>query len=283
MKPDTRTRSADDATAEDDELESWSYRVLSAGGRGMIRGAEFLIRRVIAREPFPDMATFEWTNSLLDSLPQIEAEVRSLLEDIDAIPVFQELSPEQARISVGAPWRSLVFVFFGRRSRANLQLCPATAAALSGIPGLTLAMFSVLSPGAEIAEHRGPFNGVLCYHLPIVVPQDAEACGLELAGEVRTWRVGDGFVFDDTYRHRAWNRSSEPRVVLKIDFHRSLPFPLAAMSRVVVWLLGTSPFGRRPMRKVADHAAGRVAGARRSTCTGPLAEPAGPIAPSGTG
>jgi hypothetical protein len=54
-------------------------------------------------------------------------------------------------------------------------------------------------------------------HLPLRVPAEAERCGLEVGGEVRHWREGEALVFCDAHRHRAWNDSDEPRLVLVFD------------------------------------------------------------------
>jgi aspartate beta-hydroxylase len=51
-------------------------------------------------------------------------------------------------------------------------------------------------------------------HLPLIVPEN---CALNVGGELHAWRQGRIVVFDDTYEHEAWNRSSEPRVVLIFD------------------------------------------------------------------
>ena len=37
------------------------------------------------------------------------------------------------------------------------------------------AMISILSPRKHILDHRGPYKGVLRYHLGLIVPQDAES------------------------------------------------------------------------------------------------------------
>ena len=42
-------------------------------------------------------------------------------------------------------------------------------------------------------------------------------CGFRVGGEVREWRVGEAFAFDDTIEHEAWNDSDELRAVLIFD------------------------------------------------------------------
>jgi aspartyl/asparaginyl beta-hydroxylase (cupin superfamily) len=51
-------------------------------------------------------------------------------------------------------------------------------------------------------------------HLPLVVPP---GCRFRVGGETREWRVGEGWVFDDTIEHEAWNDSEHPRYVLILD------------------------------------------------------------------
>jgi aspartate beta-hydroxylase len=51
-------------------------------------------------------------------------------------------------------------------------------------------------------------------HLPLIVP---DKCGFRVGGEIREWRVGEAFVFDDTIEHEAWNESDAIRAVLIVD------------------------------------------------------------------
>jgi len=52
-------------------------------------------------------------------------------------------------------------------------------------------------------------------HLPLLVPPD---CALQLVDAgTRAWIEGQLVMFDDTYLHEAWNRSSSIRVILLMD------------------------------------------------------------------
>ncbi len=93
------------------------------------------------------------------------------------------------------------------------------------IPGMTTAMFSILSPRKHILPHRGPYKGVLRYHLGLIVPQDAEACRIRVGEDIRHWEAGRSMVFDDTFNHEVWNDTDETRVVLFVDVLRPLPEP----------------------------------------------------------
>jgi aspartyl/asparaginyl beta-hydroxylase (cupin superfamily) len=75
-------------------------------------------------------------------------------------------------------------------------------------------MFSLLKAGARIEPHTGMFNTRLVCHLPLIVPPK---CSFRVGNEVREWREGKLFIFDDTIEHEAWNDSDELRVVLILD------------------------------------------------------------------
>jgi aspartate beta-hydroxylase len=118
-------------------------------------------------------------------------------------------------------WEAFFFYRHGVRFDANHARCPRTSALLESIELCRIAgdapeiCFSVLRAGSEILPHYGVTNVRLVMHLPLVVPAD---CALNLidAGEHR-WKEGELVMFDDTFRHEAWNRSASTRIVLLMD------------------------------------------------------------------
>lgn len=114
-------------------------------------------------------------------------------------------------------WETFGLWALGQRLDDNCALCPATAAAVERIPGLTTAGFSQMAPGTEIKPHVGYTNAVLRCHLGVVVPED---CALKVGEETLRWQEGRCLIFDDTILHSAWNRSQQPRIVLLLDFKR---------------------------------------------------------------
>ena len=103
-------------------------------------------------------------------------------------------------------------------------------------------MFSILSPGKHIEPHRGPYRGVLRYHLGLRIPEPASAAGISVGGEVRHWEEGRSLLFDDGYEHFAWNDTDGVRVVLFMDVERPLRRPAALVNRAVVRAVALSPF-----------------------------------------
>jgi beta-hydroxylase len=107
---------------------------------------------------------------------------------------------------------------------------------------MTTAMLSILSPRKHILDHRGPYKGVLRYHLGLIVPKDAEACRIRVGEDFRHWEEGRSMVFDDTFNHEVWNDTDETRVVLFVDVLRPLPFPESLINRLIVKAIAISPF-----------------------------------------
>ena len=117
-------------------------------------------------------------------------------------------------------WEVLGLYAFGRKLAQNCSLCPETTRWVETIPGLTTAGFSLLGPNTHIRPHRGYTGAVLRCHLGLVVPDSG--CELRVGAETRRWVEGECIVFDDTVEHEAWNSSTKARLVLLLDFLRSL-------------------------------------------------------------
>ena len=120
-------------------------------------------------------------------------------------------------------WSALFLCENGRVDEQLIARCPKTweavnQAPLARIPGWgPTVMFSLLKAGARIEPHTGMFNTRLVCHLPLIVPPK---CIFRVGNEVREWREGKLFIFDDTIEHEAWNDSGEDRVVLIFDVWR---------------------------------------------------------------
>lgn len=233
------------------------YQLVALPGLLLIRSVELWIKLARGNRVFYDPAAFPWIAAMEKGTAAIQSELALVLRDVDGIPRFPEISAEQARITKG-DWRTFFFFAYGHRVEENCRRCPQTARLLETIPGMTSAMFSILEPGAHLTPHRGPFKGVLRYHLALQVPEPREACGIRVAGEVRHWQEGKSLVFDDTHEHEAWNRSAGTRVVLFVDVVRDLPGPLSAVNRGMIRLIGASPFVRNLVQNV--NALGRRVG-----------------------
>ena len=87
------------------------------------------------------------------------------------------------------------------------------------IPDIKSASFSLLKPNTHIVPHQGYdeySEKVLRFHMGMIIPKGD--LGIRVATEVRTWKEGESFIFDDFLIHEAWNFSNEDRYVLICDF-----------------------------------------------------------------
>jgi beta-hydroxylase len=97
----------------------------------------------------------------------------------------------------------------------------------------------------------GFFKSVLRYHLALVVPQDAPVY-IIVGGQEYHWREGQDVLFDDTFLHEVWNKSSQRRVVLFCDLLRdkTLPPLFRWLNRLMFRLLA----GSRKLQQAARRA-----------------------------
>ncbi len=208
---------------------------------------------------FFDTAAFPWVRRVEADWAAIRAEMDELLKEHAAIPNFQDLSEDQQVLTQGTDWKTFFFYAYGHRADANCERCPATSRALERISGMKTAFFSILAPGKRIPEHRGPYKGVLRYHLALRIPSPAE-CGICVGGETRHWDEGKSLIFDDTLPHTAWNDSPARRVVLFVDFMRPLWFPLSLLNRLMMWHISRTPFVTGAVERIrkSQHDAGAL-------------------------
>lgn len=176
----------------------------------------------------------------------VAAEARHVAEDILAVPRFHDLMPEQAGLSANddRDWRMFILKAYGVPIVGNLARCPVLAGLLAATPEVLSATLSFLAPGKHIPRHRGPFRGVLRFHLMLSMPLDDDDMPASiLAIDDIAHRLGEGdcLLWDDTYPHEVWNRGERIRAALLLDVRRpAMPWDMALLSHVVVGLVGTS-------------------------------------------
>ncbi len=197
---------------------------------------------LVPTTPFLPLSTFPWAERMEKAAPAVRQELDQVLSHREDLPNFQDISIDQASISNDDGWKTFFFKGYGFRSEANCQRCPKTAELVDSIPGMVTAFFSILSPGKHIPPHRGPWRGVLRYHLALKVPEPAEASGIKVGGEEAHWQEGKGLLFDDGYSHEAWNGTDDTRVVLFCDVLRPLRPPADQVNRALIRAIGWSPF-----------------------------------------
>ncbi|MGD9711757.1 MAG: aspartyl/asparaginyl beta-hydroxylase domain-containing protein [Thermomicrobiales bacterium] len=174
---------------------------------------------------------------------EAEASIRqeALAQTLQRAPRFHELLAVQSSISAndGRDWRMFVLKAYGVDIEANLQACPVLASLLARSPQVLSAALSYLAPHKHIPPHRGPFKGIIRFHLMLSMPTDADgkpAARLFIEGREFLLRDGDCLLWDDTFRHEVRNDSEQPRLALLLDIRRPLmPLDMRLLSRVIIF------------------------------------------------
>jgi beta-hydroxylase len=192
---------------------------------------------------------FPWTRVVESEWAQIRAEADRVLAALDLVPGIEELQVEQLGLTTDKRWKVFPFYAYGHWAQGNVRRCPATARAIQAIPTLQAAMYSVFEPKKSLPVHRGVYGGMLRYHMGIRVPKPETQCGIQVGGDTRHWREGEGMVFDDSHPHKAWNDSSEPRVILLADFTRPVIPALRALNDRVIVELQSSDYVLSAVRR----------------------------------
>jgi beta-hydroxylase len=199
-------------------------------------------RSLVGDETFFPVGRFPWVARVEENWEVIREELEHVLEDRAALPNFQDISKDQIEITDDDRWKTFFLYGYGFEAKLGVEMCPRTAALMREIPGMSTAMFSILSPRKHILPHRGPYKGVLRYHVGLIVPRDAASSRIRVGQDIRHWEAGKSLIFDDTFDHEVWNDTDDTRVVLFVDFLRPMPEPDSLINRAIIKAIGYSPF-----------------------------------------
>lgn len=225
-------------------IKDWAAELfVRAEGRGAFRKLPAFER---------DLREYPELSVLAANYPIIRQECENLIRSALRIPGMEELSSYTSGGIHQIAWKSFMFKS-GAFIEENCALAPRTAALLRGIPGVYTAFFSVLEPNQHIKAHWGYWKGFVRYHLGVMIPDnnrdgkcwirvnpDAQSRDGDRAaiaqGEKYHWREGEAVLFDDTFLHDAANETGQVRVVLFLDVARKMPWRLAVLNRVFLWI-----------------------------------------------
>lgn len=185
-------------------------------------------------EFFPDAPQFT------ENWKDIRAEAMALCDEINAIPKFHELMPEQYQLSAFGEkeWRMFVLRAYDLDIEENMSKCPQLAALLRANPQIKSASFSFLAPGKQVPTHTGPFRGITRFYMGLQVPllNNGEP-GVTLTIADKPYRIanGESLLWDDTYPHSVRNDTDQWRIALLMDvFREQMPGPLTAFSNGII-------------------------------------------------
>ncbi|HEY1072802.1 aspartyl/asparaginyl beta-hydroxylase domain-containing protein [Brevundimonas sp.] len=194
-------------------------------------------RRLYSQQPkfymFPGLPQIEFQpRETVAWLAGVEAAALAIRAELDAIlaepalfaPYVEDRANrpkhDQAGMLDNAAWSAVFLWKDGAEVPEIAARCPETLRALAEaplcrIPGRSPSiLFSKLQAGAKIPPHHGLINPRLICHLPLIAPPGSH---FRVGGEVREWKEGQAWAFDDTIEHEAWNDSGRDRTILIFD------------------------------------------------------------------
>lgn len=170
---------------------------------------------------------FDWVAGLEAAAPAIRAELEGVLTTREGFRPYVEADPMRPNkghaLLDSDDWSAFHLYQNGEPVAENAVRCPATMAALDGVPlpniggRSPMALFSLLAPHTHIPPHHGMLNTRLVVHLPLIVPPD---CRLRVGNHTHPVEAGHAMIFDDSILHEAWNDSDDTRVVLLFEIWR---------------------------------------------------------------
>jgi len=209
-------------------------------------GLRWLYDRRISAPPILNAAAkFPASAEFVAAWEGLRDEALSVAERLHEVPRFHEVMKQQEEISAndGRDWRTFVIKAYGANIARNLSRCPVLAELLERHPEVVSATFSYLAPGKHIPLHRGPFRGVLRFHLGLSMPRDDKGdlgATLWINGVPYLLANGDCLLWDDTYPHEVLNATNDVRIALLLDVLRpGMPSDMKLLSSLVISAIGT--------------------------------------------
>jgi beta-hydroxylase len=196
-----------------------------------------------------DPGLFPWVAEIEEEWFKVRAELDRVMSFRDQMPSFQEILKEVSTIQTDDNWKTYFLAGIGMDCSENARRCPETMRLLKNIPGMKTAFFSILSPHKHIPAHRGAYNGILRFHLGLLVPEPRPKCRIRIGNDYRSWNEGEALIFDDTFNHEVWNDTEGYRVVLFVDFARPLKKPWHWLNERLLNMGSLAPFLREAGQK----------------------------------
>ncbi|KQY84663.1 aspartyl/asparaginyl beta-hydroxylase domain-containing protein [Brevundimonas sp. Root1423] len=221
---DSLARSGFDAATSSDRF-TLSLDLMAGRKRLYQQEPRFYLLPGLPQIQFQPRETLPWMTAVEDATADIRTELQALLAEPDLFRPYVEPRADRPNtdskgMASNADWSALFLWKDGEEQPDMARRCPRTLEALSGVPlcrvpGRTPSiLFSRLTPGARIPPHHGLINTRLICHLPLIAPPGSR---FRVGNDVREWKEGQAWAFDDTIEHEAANDSGQDRTVLIFD------------------------------------------------------------------
>lgn len=148
---------------------------------------------------------------------QILTEVLETMQTYSGLSMVDLDEVQRSAFGDETRWKPIWIRFLGDWA-GTADRVPTLKRIVEGLPGVSLLHVSIFYPGTTLTPHRGPSRVVHRFHYGLKIPEGD--VGLRLAGHEIKWHEREGFIWDDTLPHSAWNHTESPRIVIFADIFR---------------------------------------------------------------
>ncbi len=223
---------------------SLNYKLSRIFCKTVIRLCEFIFKK------YTDIEIPDFDKDLKENFEIIKTEYINYVLSHN-IPITNKLSKEQHKIENKDNWKMLVLKLKNYYNNKLLNNFPKTIEILKKHKNIIYMSFSIMEPKTHILPHRGLYNGIIRYHLGVIIPNHNDVY-LKLENEKIKWKEKESFIFDDTFIHEAVNNSEEKRIIIMVDFYRPLPFLLNILNKIVVIIIFNSPIIKNMIENIEN-------------------------------
>lgn len=185
---------------------------------------------------------FPGASRFTSNWPALREEAMQLIDNIESVPRFHDLMPEQYQLSShgNKEWRMFVLRAYGLNIGENMTRVPILADLVRSDSSIKSASISFLAPGKQVPTHTGPFRGITRFYMGLQVPSAEDGkpgVTLTIADERYRLGNGDALLWDDTYPHSVVNNTDQWRIALLLDIYRAdMPGPLRTFTNSIISL-----------------------------------------------
>lgn len=172
---------------------------------------------------FPSEQEHSWAKNFYQDLKDNYVDIKSEILDLNNNgyqgPAMIDMDHIQGNYfgNEAAGWKPMWIKLLGSYSNITNRL-PTLYNIAKKYPNLMILHCSVMEPNTILKMHYGISQGLWRLHFGIDIPDGNT--GLNLCGNTIKWAEGEGFMWDDTLLHAAWNLTNNKRLIIFADIPR---------------------------------------------------------------
>lgn len=147
-------------------------------------------------------------------------------------------------------WRPIWIKFLDQYSGISDQLPTLKNIVTQMGSEVILLHISMFLPNTVLTPHYGITKAHLRYHYGLQIP--VGDVGIKIEKSFYRWKNGEGVQFDDTYLHCAWNKTTEPRLVIFADIPRAMNPIFRTINKLILYVIQYSTHIKSIQQKLRE-------------------------------